>query len=304
MAKSYTTGRNLYGTWTHNTSSANLLVGDQVANDTYRRICALKTWPFLERQRFLYTQANVQTLPLPYDTDKVQAIGIQVGNLTYTPLEVKDVQEWQRLNLVKYTSDYTRYYFIMNGQISFWPWFATTGNLITLTVKVRVVDLSRPDYTTGSVQSVQNGSQTVTFQGTTLTNIMVGRYVQITPDDSTTSGDGTWYEIGGVVDTTHATLVRAYGGPTISAATQGFTIGQMPLLPSDFHDLPWLRATWKYWSKESDPRAAEFKTDYTDGMTALIDSYSATSDEMVLDWGEDVEIINPNLTININNQTN
>jgi hypothetical protein len=58
--KSYTIGRALYGTLTKNTSTANLALGDQIANDDYRALCAMRDWPWLERLRTLSTAAATQ----------------------------------------------------------------------------------------------------------------------------------------------------------------------------------------------------------------------------------------------------
>src|ERR1035437_8336068 len=105
--KSYTAGRNLYGILTKNPSSDNLLFGDQIANDDYRAICALKDWPFLERQRTLLTVANTQFGALPYDCDMVREICVvpNGSSMKYVPKLSPSQAHWDHLNLTTFKSD-------------------------------------------------------------------------------------------------------------------------------------------------------------------------------------------------------
>lgn len=313
--KSYTQGRNLYGVQTKNSATANLSYGDEVANDDYRRICAMKDWPFLERNRTITTTASVQFTTLPYDCDQVREISvIPTGSTTrYTPKLAPSRQFWDELNLTQFDSDIPEWYFVFAGQIGLWPTPASTGNTIYVTQKCRVIDLSAADYITGTIQSTSTtlGVTTVTGVGTTWSTSMVGRYIRITSSDAaaTLAGDGLWYEIASVPSTTTLTLVRTYGGTAISSATAAYTIGQMPLLPESFHDLPWQYATGMYWQKEADKRGAimlEIHGDAGAGgrpptgrIKELINTWSSPTTSMVLDDGDNTAILNPNLTISL-----
>src|ERR1700686_4403482 len=154
--ESLTGAQALYGKWTKDTSSANLTHGTQVANDEYRLICAQKDWPFLEQFRTIYTLANTQFYPLPYDTDQVREINVQVSQVTspsaspttYTPKLSPSRAHWDELNLVAFTSDVPEWYFVFKGQVALWPKPATTGNPINLTIKARAIDLVLADITT------------------------------------------------------------------------------------------------------------------------------------------------------------
>lgn len=309
--KSYTTGRNLAGTWTKNTATAHLTYLDEAANDDYRRVCALKDWPFLTRNRSISTTASTQFTTLPYDCDLVREISvIPTGSTTrYTPTEVATRREWDQLNLRSYTSDIPERFFVFAGQVGLWPTPASTGNTIYVTQKTRVIDLSAADYTTGTITSIANGASAVIGSSTVWTAQMAGRWIRFTYSDTANTGDGMWYEISSVTDATHLTLVRAYGGASIAAGTAAYTIGQMPLLPEAFHDLPWLWAAGTYWQKEDDKRAASYFDQHgsageggrapTGKVAELIRSYSSESTDMVADDGEDREIINPNLTVSL-----
>lgn len=312
---SYTQGRNLAGTWTKNTASAHLTYIDSVANADYKLLCALRDWPFLERNRTISTTASTQFTTLPYDCDLVREISvIPTGSTTrYTPREVTSRADWDRLNLSTFDSDIPEYWFVLNGQVGLWPRPASTGNTIYVQQKTRAVDLNAADYTTGTISTTVTtaGVTTVTGASTVWSTSMIGRYIRITATDAaaTLVGDGVWYEIAGVASTTSMTLVRAYGGTAIAAATAAYTLSQMPLLPEAFHDLPWLASAGDYWSKEGDKRAKYYIDTHghpamgnlpaTGKVKELIAAYSSASTSMVIDEGMEREIINPNLTIRL-----
>lgn len=296
--KSYTTARNLYGTFTKNTNSTNLLFGDQIANDRYRHICAKRDWPFLERLRTLLTTTS-QFVNLPYDCDQVREIAVIVSNTRYVPRIITSRAEWDRLNLSTFTSDIPEACFVFAGQLGLWPTPATAGNTINVTQKTRVIDLSAADYTTGTIVSITNGATALVGSGTTWTSQMVGRYIKITPTDAAGTGDGVWYEISAVPTATTITLVRAYGGTTIAAGSAAYTIGQMPLLPETYHDTPWKGAAVDYWAKEADDRALFYQSQYDADIKELDKVWSSPTTNMVIDSGDDRPMRNPNLIISL-----
>lgn len=269
----------------------------------------MKDWPFLERQRTIPTTASAQFYNLPYDCDLVRAVAVTVSTIRYVPRLSPSQEHWDRLNLSVFTSDIPEWYFILNGQLGLWPKPASSSNTITITQKTRVIDLSAADYTTGSIVSIANGGTAVVGSGTAWTTQMTGRFIRITYIDTVNTGDGLWYEIASVASTTSLALVRSYGGTAISAGSAAYTIGQMPLLPEAFHDLPWMSAAADYWSKESDARANYFLTKHgapaqgslpaTGRVKDLIATYSAPTTSMVIDDGRDQDILNPNLTISL-----
>lgn len=309
--KSFTVGRNLYGILTKNTSTANLTLGDQIANDDYRAICSVRDWPFLERTRTLTTKADTQAYNLPYDCDRVREVAVIVDDSRYTPRLSPSQRHWDDLNDSDFTSDIPEWYYVFNGQVNLWPTPATAGNTINVTQKTRVIDLSIADYTTGNITTTStiSGVTTVTGSGTTWTAQMVGRYIRITLSDTANTGDGVWYEIASVPSTTTLTLVRVYGGTDITAGSADYTIGQMPLLPEAYHELPWIFAAGKYWQKENDSRGETFLNYHgnfgqggmlpTGRIADLVKEWSSSTTEMVIDDGGDDSMLNPNLTISI-----
>lgn len=311
--KSYTTGRNLAGSLTKNTASAHLTLMDQIANDDYRALCAMRDWPWLERLRTLTTAASTAAYTLPYDCDQVREVAVIISSKRYVPRISPSQQHWDRLNAVTSVSDIPEWMRVFNGQLQLWPTPATAGNTINVTQKTRVIDLSSADYTTGTIttSSTTSGVTTITGSGTTWTSSMVGRWIRIATSDAgaALAGDGLWYEIASVPSTTTLTLTRAYGGTTISGASATYIIGQMPLLPEAFHDMPWLWASGTYWQKENDDRGEKYLGQHgiigsgstlSTGRVKLLEAtWSSPTTDLVIDDGGSEEAINPNLTISL-----
>lgn len=298
--KSYTTLRNLYGKDTKNTSSDNLSYGDEVMNDFHKKIVSKVDWPFLHRLRTTTTQASTTFVPLPYDVDLVESLYVTVGGTRYTPEACPSRKRWDELHYSTYESDFPEYYFIQDQQLGLWPTPSTAGNTITINARIRVVDLNVADYTTGTITTATNGDQTIVGSGTTWTYPMTGRWLRITYDDGTDSGDGQWYEISSITDNTNLELVRNYGGTSMSAGSQAYTIGMMPQLPEAYHLLPELYGAYRYWMKEKDTtRAGGFKSELLGGINDLQSSYSIQDLSMVIEDGVDDQIVNPNLIVNL-----
>jgi len=299
--KTFTNLRNLYGSLTNNTSSANLTLGDQMINDSHRAICALKDWPFLEKVRTLSTTATVQAVNLPYDCDQVREISvIPIGSTTrYVPKLSPSAAHWDTLNSSTFTSDIPEWYFVRAGQILLWPVPASTGNTIYVTQKSRVIDLNIADITSTTIASITSGA-TAMVVNAGLTVQMAGFWIIPTLSTTVNTGDGRWYEISGVGSATTLTLVRAYGGLTIAAGTAACTIGQMPLLPEAFHEIPVKRAVSQYWAIQKDSKMSLlYEKQYKDDIASLERNWSSPTTDMVIDDGRDHDMLNPNLTISL-----
>lgn len=240
--------------------------------------------------------------PLPYDMDLVESIEVVVSNTTYSPKPAPSRKFWDELNYSNQISDTPQYWFVEDGKFALWPRPATSGNAVKLNGKIRVPDLNIADYSTGNVDIVTNGSHQVTFAGTpVLTTPMVGRWLRITHSNTAaSSGDGEWYEIVAVESSTVLYIARPYGGRSLTTgAAAAYLIGQMPLLPEAFHELPELHGAFRYWSKEKDERATAFKAMRDEGLADLFKAYGLNDLSMVIDDGEEEFLINPNLTISL-----
>lgn len=309
---SYTQGRNMAAIWSKNSDASNLAFLDLMANNDYRHLCGLKDWPWLERRRTLTSLASTQFYTLPFDCDQVRAVAFQpVGsNNLYVLEEIASRDQWDYLNLNTYTSDTPEAFFVFDGRVGIWPTPASAGSSIFITQKSRVIDLSMPDYSAGTIATATNGGTTITGSSTNWTTQMVGRWIRITYSDTANTGDGLWYEIVGVTNATTLTIGRAYGGSSITAGTAAYTIGQMPLLPEAYQDMPWVWATGMYWQKEADNRATSYFQNHgqsggigtvpTGRVKELIGAWSTPSTGLVIDNGDsEQDFINPNLTVRL-----
>lgn len=297
--KSYTTLRNLYGSLTKNTGTNDLLLGDQLINDEYRHLCAMRDFYFLHRTRTMTTTASTQFKPLPYDIDQVESLYVTVSGTRYTPKLIQSREQWDLLNETVSTSDAAQYAFIFNGELGLWPTPATSSNIITVNAKVRVIDLNTTDVTGVTITTATNGSASVVVSGS-LTTQMGGFWIRPTYSTVANSGDGVWYEISSVSSATSLTLVRSYGGTSIVAGSAACTISQIPLLPEEFHDTPVFKAAATYWYKEADTeRGNAFMEKYKADVEILVRYKTTAVTDPVIDDGEDRMIINPNLTVTI-----
>lgn len=275
--KSYTTLTNLFNSLSQATTSNLVSLGAQLMNDAHRYL--LQKYFFNDASTTIATVASQQFYDLPFDFSKNKTDTITTGQLVWTPTEVLSRQDWDRLNVFPYTANFPSNYFIWNNQIGFYPIPSTAGNTITYNYKRRPTDLTIADYTTGTV-AVTNGSATVT--GTTtgwLANYLavagsvlpLNLWLKITPP----SGDGNWYKISSITSATVLTLVNTYTGGTTSGAS--YTIGQMPLLLEDFHDLIVYRALQIYFSTIVDnPNKKKEFTELFDAGIALMEEYAGS----------------------------
>ena len=244
---------------------------------------------------------GVQSYTIPANISKIKDNTINVGQLKYTPIEIKTRQEWDTVNFLPYTSDIPQYYFIYNGTLSLFPIPSTTGNIITFNYKTRVADLSFADYSTGNVTTATVGSTSIV--GTATSWSATGKYpvntdvsfynlyLKINPP----SGDGIWYPISSFQSDTTLTLASPIiNAPAISASTT-YTIAQFPLLFEDFHDMIMYGALKVYYSTvvENPVKYEQVSKEY-DRRLLLLEEYAGRKSFNV-DLGQEPNMVNPNM---------
>lgn len=235
----------------------------------------------------------LQFYPVPPNYSKMKDVTVTVGTLKWTPSEVYTRQEWDQLNVFPYYADIPKNFFIYGGQVGIWPIPSTSGNVITYNYKFRVPDLSIEDDITGTV-AVNAGATAITGTATafvpTVSNNNESRWIQIAQP----KGDNLWYQISSVDTTTGITLYTPYYGTT-NVSGGSFTIGQMPLIPEDFHDmLLWKGLTFYFTSIVSNPdKVKEFQTFYEE-KHKMLESY-AGSKTVQVNLRREVQQMNPNL---------
>lgn len=253
---------------------------------------------------------GVQDYSIPANISKIKDDTINVGQLKYTPQEVFTRRDWDFVNFLPYTSDIPQWYFIYNGKLSIFPIPSTTGNVLSFNYKTRVPDLSYADYSTGTIASAGMvvGSTSVTGLSTlwiTGVNLFPANtditfqnlFIRADPPH----GDGIWYSINSFQSDTTLTLNNpVINAPNITSATT-YTIGQMPLLSEDFHDMIVYGSLQTYFSTIVDNPAKykQFKQLY-DQRLELLAEYAGTKSVQV-DLGQQIDQINSNLFLYANN---
>lgn len=245
---SYTGRRNLFGTLTQNTTSANLTVGDTLINASEKRILGLNQWPFLQVSDTKATTATTQFYQIPRKIGKLETLTITVNSVVYSPKQVSSEADWQRIVQTAQSGDIPQYFYQRGGQVGIFPTPATSSNTITFYGRTIPKDLSVADYTTGTITSIAAGATTVTGSGSTWTDGMVGRFIKIADGSAANLGDGQWYEIASRTSNTVIELVKPYAGTSISAGSATYTIGQMSPLPETYHELPVYDAVKTYFA--------------------------------------------------------
>lgn len=175
----------------------------------------------------------------------------------------------------------------------------TSGDLITYNYKIRVPDLTFADYTTGTV-TMTSGSPTVTGSGSSwLANYItsagstVNLNLYLRP--TAPAGDNNWYQVSSIASATSLTLANVYPTTQTTQASVSYTIGQMPLLLEDFHDLMVYWALVRYFAtiQKDMEKATQFEGLYKEGEERLAE-YSGTKSVNV-NLGRRTNLMNPNL---------
>ncbi len=237
------------------TSSENEARGETLINDSIRTVCNLQGGKlrFLESTKDMFTVANQETYQIPNKFRKLIDMYIYSGsggtsNTIYMPEMVFDPVRWKWILAAKLGTTSVPYFtYIENTTFKIRPIPSVTGNLITLRGRLQTVNLTIPDYSTGTIVSIANNDTAITGSVTVWTQDMIGRYINIPQTTAANGGDGFWYQIGGWIDATHITLTKPYEGTTISAGSAAYTIGQCSVIPEAYDIAPVYRSSALYW---------------------------------------------------------
>jgi hypothetical protein len=253
----YTGSRNLFGKLATDSSSATLTLADTLINLFTKKIS--KKFNFLEDTAIITSVASQQFYDLPIDFGRFKNLYTTSGTTNYYPTLITSRKKWDEINATTSTTgDVPQYVFIFNGQIGFYPKFASASISSTLIYHKKQKDLSVADYTTGTITSITNGAAAMVGSTTVWTSAMIGRYITIPISQG---GDGEWYKISAVGSNTTLTLDRNYEGTSIAAATATYTIGEVSFIPEDYQPLPVFEALTVYFTsvKPDTTKAATYK---------------------------------------------
>lgn len=284
------------GRITNNLLTDNLNWGLEELNQSLRYLTT--KYYFNERSYTTTTVANQQFYNLPPQVKKLINVTVFIGSTLWQPKECPSREYWDYLNTTTFQQDYPSFFFVFNGQVGLWPVPASSSNVITMNYKIRIVDLSMQDVTNStavSTVSITINTPTVTASGATFKAWMASQWIRI-PHSITdsTNGDNQWYQIDSITSSTILVLKNKYTGATITAAN--FTIGEVPLLPEDYQDLPLFRMGMIYYSTRFPDKAKyeTYKDLYNTGFEALNDEFGSKTTSVILpDTSQ--PIYNPNL---------
>jgi hypothetical protein len=253
---------------------------------------------FNERSYTTNTVASQQFYNLPPQVKKLINVTVFIGGTLWQPKECPTREYWDYLNTITFTQDYPSFFFVYNGQVGLWPTPASSSNLITMNYKIRLVDLSMQDVTNttaSSTVSITTNTTTVTASSTTFKDWMVNQWIRV-PHSTTnaTNGDNQWYQIASVTSDTVIVLKNPYTGATVAGAN--FTVGEVPILPEDYQDLPLYRMAYIYYTTRfpDQVKANLYQNLYDRGYADLNDEFGSKTTSVVLP-DTSMPIFNPNL---------
>lgn len=252
------------------------------------------------------SSVGVQGYALPANVSKLKDFTVNVGQQKFLPTEVQTRREWDLVNFLPYNSDIPNYFFIYNGFVNIFPIPSTTGYVITFNYKTRVADLSFSDYSTGTLAAAGMiaGSTTVTGVSTnwsTSGGYPIGTdigYYNLNIQANPPFGDGIWYPISSFTSNTILTTsLPIVNAPNITSSAT-YSIGQLPVLSEDFHDMLVYGALKIYFSSivPDTNKFKEFDALYKERLV-LLESYASTKTALSIDLSTKPQRNNPNLFI-------
>lgn len=279
------------------TTAGTLVQLQQDMNQGYQLFNAKLNRYFSRKQQFTDVVEGQSIYQTPIDS--IRIIGMTVATATgvnsYSPpiKEIRSEYEWRQIKTVpNYASNWATYYYVLGtDEIEIWPTpSADVTNGIRFYYQVQDHFLSVSDIISSALAPVQtctitNGDVTVTSTGTTFTNQLIGLWIQLTGVT-----DLTWYEIVDVPSTSTLTLKSAFVAPSVSGAS--FRIGQMPIIPSEYHDALCSYALYLYFSgKGNENRATLHKGLFDSAIRDAVEEYSSSTEGNVIT--DDDYYINP-----------
>lgn len=245
-------------------SSANSALGLSTINATDRLVLAMRPFPWKETTSNITTTASGATYEMPVSAKRL--VMVRKYNATNPAATlVEDSQFWEHLqSLNAGTSDIPQYAMQEGDRFSIWPAYGTAGQLLTIRYTIGRADMTKTtDYATGTV-TFTNASAAVVGAGTTwTTNAKAGDWILAS------GGDNNWYKIASVTDNTHLTLQKVYEGTTVAGSA--YSIGNVSLIPADYHDLLLWRPLAIFFEQHEKPiQAARYWKLYDGGKEAGI----------------------------------
>ena len=219
-------------------------------NETMHGALGNRNWKFLEKTGNLTSVAETARYTLQANVNKIMEVAVlnDDDEIESLPEVVEDPKFWEKLQYQKAgDSDYPRYFYQEGNDLLLWPAMATADLSIQVRFREQVIDMSRADYTTGTIVSITSGASALVGDSTVWTGrVPLGeQWLRI----AQTAGDYRWYRVDAIVTATTITLEKAYMGTTIAAGTSSYVLGEFPNLPQSYHSLLLYRPLALYYTK-------------------------------------------------------
>lgn len=269
----------------------------QDINSGYQLFNAKLNRYWSRKQQFTDTVEGQSIYQTPIDS--VRIIGMTVATATgvnaYSPpvKEIRSEYEWRMIKTVpNYASNWATYYYMIgNDAVELWPVPSSDiPNGIRFYYQQQDHFMSVDDIISSALSPVQtctmiNGSVTVTSTGSTFTSQLAGLSFQLTGVT-----DLTWYEIVDVPTSSTLTLKSAFVGN--SGSGLNFRIGQLPIIPGEYHSNLVNYALWLFFSgKGNESRATLHKGLFDSAVDDAVKEYSSSTEGNVI--SDDENYISP-----------
>lgn len=212
---------------------------------------------------------------LPENCIRVAEVWIEQDANKYPLANIESELKWNLMTSNSVTATLSQKAYHVRGAdlIGLYPAPAEDiENGLVISFEPRQVPMQNTDYTTGTA-SVTAGSPIVTGTGTAFTERMIGRAFRL--DD-----DGQYYKIGEYVSPTSVILDNNYAGISDSG---NFTIGEVPLIPAEYHDNLADYALFRAWQRRKDrPNAGDFKALWDEALILIKEAYASSTTSAVV----------------------
>lgn len=242
------------------------------------------------KQQFTDVIANQGIYQTPIDCVKIIGMTVAVSDTYQPPIkEIRSEFQWRNITSYPYSSNWPAFYYMIgNDELQLWP---TPSQSVTNGLRfyyqqqdhfLSVDDVVSSTLSPAQTCTVTNGSTLVTSTGTTFTNQMIGLYFQLTGVT-----DLTWYEIVDVPTSSTLTLKSAFVGN--SGSSLSFRLGQMPIIPSEYHDALVHYALGMYFIGKNNTARAQYHLGtedkpglFYDAINDAISQYSSSTEGNVI----------------------
>lgn len=253
-------------------------------NQGYQEFNAELSRYFSRKQQFTDVIEGESIYQTPVDAVRIIGMTVAVSDTYQTPVkEIRSEFQWRQITSYPYNSNWPAYYFVLgNDKIQLWP---TPSQDVTNGLRyyyqeqdsfLSIDDIVSSTLSPAQTCTVTKNSATVTSTGATFTSQLVGLWFQ-----TTGTTDLTWYEIVAVPDASTLTLKSAFVG--ISSAGLNFRIGQMPIIPGEYHDaLVHYALSYFFEGKGNDARAEREMARFAAARDKAIAEYSSSTEGNVI----------------------